>query len=261
MKNSIQLIVLFSLCAACKNTSKLNQEMSIKTVMAVFAHADDETTISPLLAKYSREGIKVHLIVTTDGRHGVRPHAKIPAGDSLAKLRKAEIQCVADKLGIHSLVLLNFEDGTLANPENLNLLERKVDSLYLLIKPDILFSWGADGGTGHPDHRTVSNITSEVFKKHPFRASQKLLLFGLSKKTINTISKPKSELGKLMQSVWKTVDPYYLNYPLIVEQKDIETGRQALNCHQSQFITDEMDDFYNILHQKSDTIYFQNSHY
>ena len=226
--------------------------------MAVFAHADDETTISPLLVKYKREGAEVHLIVATDGRQGVRPHFGVPPGDSLAGIRKSEIQDVAHKLGVSSLVLLNLEDGTLANPASFNILRTKIDSLYNLMQPDIIFTWGPDGGTGHPDHRTIFNITTEVFQSYPFDNSRKLLLFGLTKKAIGSIPVPKTNLGQLLQSSWKTLDSYYLNYPLVVEEHDLKTGREALGYHKSQFTNEEMDDFYSILHQNSDTIYFRN---
>ena len=32
-----------------------------KVLVAVFAHADDEVTVSPVLARYAREGVLVHV--------------------------------------------------------------------------------------------------------------------------------------------------------------------------------------------------------
>ena len=37
------------------------------TLLAVFAHPDDEFLISPLLARYAREGADVHLAIVTRG--------------------------------------------------------------------------------------------------------------------------------------------------------------------------------------------------
>ena len=74
----------------------------VYTLLAVFAHPDDETVIGPLLAKYSREGHKVHLITLTAGQKGVSEHAKIPEGDALAAVRAKELACSAEKLGLTS---------------------------------------------------------------------------------------------------------------------------------------------------------------
>jgi LmbE family N-acetylglucosaminyl deacetylase len=41
-----------------------------RTLVALLAHADDETAASPVLARYAREGVHVHLIVATDGSAG-----------------------------------------------------------------------------------------------------------------------------------------------------------------------------------------------
>jgi LmbE family N-acetylglucosaminyl deacetylase len=139
----IIVLSLFVLVCSCHKKVNYNQLKSVKSVMAVFAHADDETTVSPVLAKFVREGVAVHLIIATDGRHGVRPHMGVPAGDQLAAIRTAEVRCAAEKIGVSSLVFLDFEDGMLSNGLNLNLLGEKVDSLYQLIKPDLMISWGS----------------------------------------------------------------------------------------------------------------------
>jgi LmbE family N-acetylglucosaminyl deacetylase len=73
-----------------------------RTLLAVFAHPDDEQVISPLLARYAREGVRVHLAIATDGQKGVREHAGIAAGDALATARAAEARCACEKLGHRS---------------------------------------------------------------------------------------------------------------------------------------------------------------
>lgn len=47
-----------------------------KTLMAVFAHPDDEITLGAILNKYVEEGVKVYLVVTTDGRFGTNDGKK-----------------------------------------------------------------------------------------------------------------------------------------------------------------------------------------
>ena len=50
-----------------------------RTLLAIFAHADDETIIAPLLSRYAREGVRVHLAIATNGDKGVREGKTLPA--------------------------------------------------------------------------------------------------------------------------------------------------------------------------------------
>ena len=80
-----------------------------ETLLAVFAHPDDESTVSPILARYAREGVDVTVAIATDGRLGFREHAGIPAGDELAAVRREEMECAAGNLGIE-LVPFEYHD-------------------------------------------------------------------------------------------------------------------------------------------------------
>ena len=45
-------------------------QRSPRTLVAVFAHGDDETPVGPILARSAREGEQVYLIIATDGAQG-----------------------------------------------------------------------------------------------------------------------------------------------------------------------------------------------
>lgn len=79
-----------------------------KTILAIFAHPDDETAIGPLLVKYGKTH-HVYLIIATDGRLGTRPG--FPKGDSLALLRQSESRCACQLMGIEPPIFLGFTDG------------------------------------------------------------------------------------------------------------------------------------------------------
>src|SRR5215208_7452034 len=91
-------IALLALCAACAphQVATSASPGTPGTLVAIFAHPDDESIVSPALARYAREGTKVYVVVATDGRKGVSPHAKIPGGDSLATVRAGEARCSAN---------------------------------------------------------------------------------------------------------------------------------------------------------------------
>src|SRR3954467_13753736 len=132
------------------------RQNSAKTLVAVFAHPDDESSAAPILARYAREGVQVHLIVATDGAAGGQ-QTPLPAGPGLAKVRADEARCAADALGIKPPILLDFPDGKLGgyaeDPLRLFRLTARLQQELQRLRPDALITWGPDGGTGHPDHR------------------------------------------------------------------------------------------------------------
>jgi len=75
---------------------KQKPEKEIKTIMAVFAHPDDESFMSPVLSKYAMEGHRVFLVLATNGEKGTRDYTGIPAGAPLAAKRKSEAVCVTE---------------------------------------------------------------------------------------------------------------------------------------------------------------------
>ena len=133
-----------------------------RTLMAVFAHPDDERIVGPLLARFAREGHRVHWVVATDGSKGVRDYAGIPAGAPLAAARAEESRCAAARMGIPAPTMLGLEDGGLASFDALGRLRREVARLVEEVKPQAILTIGPEGGTGHPDHRLVGNVVTEV---------------------------------------------------------------------------------------------------
>src|SRR5262245_32176291 len=85
-----------------------------KTLVAVWAHADDETLVGPILARYAREGAQVYMIIVTDGAQG-GSNTSIPRGPELARVRAEEARCSAQALGVHGPILLDFPDGALGD--------------------------------------------------------------------------------------------------------------------------------------------------
>src|SRR5512142_795919 len=76
------------------------QRQQPRTLLAIFAHPDDETWVGPVLSRYARSGVKVYLAIATKGEKGVSAHAGIPAGEPLAAARHDEAVCACRQLGI-----------------------------------------------------------------------------------------------------------------------------------------------------------------
>lgn len=205
-----------------------------RTLLAVFAHPDDETIVSPILARYAREGVKVVLAIATDGSKGVREHAGIPAGDALATARAGEARCACAALGIEPPVLVGLEDGSLWQGENQAALVEAVERLFEDLRPDAVVTWGPDGVSGHPDHRLVSAIVTEVEQRTA--AARQLYYAGL----------PAERLAGLAESAGgdvpmraKSVLGRFLPVRIAYEPADAAAAQKALDCHESQYTPEE----------------------
>jgi len=137
--------------------------MGKHSLLAVFAHPDDETSAGPLLARSAAEGHDVCLVSITSGQLGFRPHFNMPAGDRLGAVREDELRAAARALGIRTPYLLGFQDQGLCSHQVAEDVAARLREIVEETKADIVLSWGPDGITGHPDHRMASNIAAVVF--------------------------------------------------------------------------------------------------
>lgn len=206
-----------------------------KVILAIFAHPDDEGTVSPVLAKYAAEGAVVYIAVATDGRYGVTEHAKIPGGDSLAVVRVQEMNCAAEKLGARPPIMMGLHDQLKAREgaegfnASIDSIRNKVKELFLTLKPDVVITWGPSGWTSHPDHRLVGSIVSEVFATRIWGKPGNLFY-------------PELVTGTIPEgSFLATVDDSYLPVKISVGEQDYIRARNSHNCHKSQYTQEQAD--------------------
>jgi len=212
-------------------------------VLAVFAHPDDETTVSPILARYAQEGHKVYLAIATKGEKGTNDRAGIPAGEPLAKVRAEEAACACRHLGIEAPILFGLNDGELgaiSSPLGHNIQEvaDRVEKLIADLHPDVVVTWGPDGGYGHPDHRLVSEAVTQVIQAS--KSNLKLYYVGFSPDQVKFIN-------EMWPMKWHTTDPAFLTVKVSFTKNDLSAAHRALECHKSQFSAEEMQKFENAL--------------
>ncbi len=204
-----------------------------RTLVAVFAHPDDERIVGPLLARYARDGHDVYLVIATDGSKGVREHAGVPAGDSLARVRAEETRCAARELGIHPPLLLGFEDAGLASFAGLERLREDVRRVLRDLQPEAVISFGPEGGTGHPDHRLVGIVVTEVVQSGGAGIPQALYYPSLPAERMRDAPPARPEVTSIPRKYLSTVVPF--------TPQDFEAGRRAFACHRTQYTPAEMD--------------------
>ena len=220
-----------------------DKESSKKVIMAIFAHPDDEavTNVSSLLARYAREGHTVYLVIATKDELGTNAHAGVPAGDSLSKVRAGEALCTGKALGIEPPILLGLDDGSLSKSFTQVPVHVKLDSVLKRYGPDIIITWGPDGGYGHMDHRTVHTTVTDLFQSGEMPKQTKLYYAGMPTKAWKQWKEQKK--GKVwMYNNWNPVDDAYLTTRIKVTPDDLNKAVTALYCHWSQFPKEEMEE-------------------
>ena len=261
MKKIILLFCSFLLLFSCnkENNSKNidNTSNKNKTLIAIFSHPDDELIVSPILSKYAKEGVNVLLVIATNGANGVTKHANIPAGDSLTNVRNKEIFCATKILGINDPIMLNFEDGKLSSWNEIFSLDDKIDSLFNKYKPDVVITWGPEGGYGHSDHRIVSNIVTEVFQKNRPIPIKELFYVGFLQEAFDSVPKLSTHQGNWFRENYHTTQKKFLTYRIPYSKEDFKIAREALGCHKSQLTIEVMDDMFTLFGQTNGIQYLR----
>jgi len=200
-----------------------------KVLMAIFAHPDDEMTVSPILSKYVDEGVKVYLVICTDGRLGTNDFTDHEAGEGLVAMRKEEMKCAAEKLGVELIHLdyydqLRAEEGYDGHVPHARKMILELEGIVADKKPDALITWGPDGGSTHMDHRLVGASVTQVFLSKVWEKTKNLYYVGTPSHLID-----EPERKKLAG-----VDSSYLNVAVKYSNSDFEKAMESLECHKSQ---------------------------
>jgi LmbE family N-acetylglucosaminyl deacetylase len=236
---AVLAIVCGLVAAAGLQGPRVRAEETSRTLLAIFAHPDDEQAVGPLLARYAREGVDVYLAVATDGQKGTREHAGIPAGEALATARAEEQRCACATLGIHPPILIGLVDGELYKDENKAALLGEVAHLFAELKPDVVVTWGPDGVTGHTDHRLVSSVVTQVFQDKDGATPRRLLYVGFPTERLDALARLGAPAVSGVAGSIATVRSRYLPVRVAYQEQDAKTAGEALACHKTQYTPEE----------------------
>jgi N-acetyl-1-D-myo-inositol-2-amino-2-deoxy-alpha-D-glucopyranoside deacetylase len=158
--------------------------MAPRRLLAVHAHPDDESiTMGGTLARYAAGGAVVTLVTATLGEEGEVIGDELQGlvsdrSDQLGGYRYTELRAACQALGVDDWRLLGglgtFRDSGMAGtasaahprafhragtggPDH----DRAVQALVEVIeqiRPDVVLTYAADGGYGHPDHIAAHQV-------------------------------------------------------------------------------------------------------
>jgi LmbE family N-acetylglucosaminyl deacetylase len=214
-----------------------------RTLVVLLAHADDESAAGPVLARYAREGVRVHLVIAADGAAGFGSGAYLtrpdsgPRGADLAAVRGEEARCAAAALGAQPPVLLGFPDGKfgdyLGDRGLVYQLTDRIAKEIERLRPDVVVTWGPDGGTGHPDHRMVSNIATQLQRAGAPGMPERLFYMYLPAEAFRAANPQRGAPPLLLP------DAKYFTVRVPFTPADLEAALKSASCHRTQ-VTPEM---------------------
>lgn len=210
-----------------------------KTILGVFAHPDDENMIGPVLAKYSRLGHNVYVIIATDGKDGTRV-TNIPSGDSLGLIRQQESVCACEKLNINPPIYLHIDrlDTKFGTRNYLDGRKKALEELKKYIEeinPDVLITFGPDGEYGHSEHIVTGAMVTEILLKEGW-VDRYPLYFPVD---IQEDVMDDDELS--------FIDKRYINLKINYSEEDEQKMMAAAKCYVTQFTPEEIQELIDLV--------------
>jgi LmbE family N-acetylglucosaminyl deacetylase len=140
------------------------------TVVSFHAHPDDEALlVAGTLARAAAEGHRVVLVSATAGEVGLAA-SSFGTHDTLAAHRRAELQRSAEAIGAARVEVLGYGDsgldGQAVPADGVRAFARagvddaaeRLAQVLREERADVLTSYDASGGYGHPDHVQVHHV-------------------------------------------------------------------------------------------------------
>jgi LmbE family N-acetylglucosaminyl deacetylase len=128
----------------------------VATTLGIWAHPDDEVFVAGgLLADAARRGERVVCLHMTSGEAGLS-NGRRTSPLTLATIRRHELDASLACLGVEEQHYFDYSDGCLPLTSRGSAIER-LHEVMDEVQPDTIVTFGADGFTGHPDHRVLSS--------------------------------------------------------------------------------------------------------
>jgi LmbE family N-acetylglucosaminyl deacetylase len=227
-----------------------------KSILACFAHPDDELGVASLVAQAVAQGARATLICTTNGDVGTVDEQYLHGYSSIAELRLAELSCATKLIGFTEVVTLGYRDSGMMGSEDNQHPEsywqvtpdaaaEQVAEVMRRVRPQVVITFNTFGAYGHPDHIKINQATLAAFEmlqtepEHP----EKLYYTTFSK----TFARAALRMAKLMrrdprkfgrnkdldlQASFDAITPVTTRIPVAAKYRAISD--EARRCHASQ---------------------------
>jgi LmbE family N-acetylglucosaminyl deacetylase len=191
------------------------------SLLAVFAHPDDESfRAGGTLALLARRNARVQVVTATRGQAGSRGNPPLCTPEELPAVRENELRCACSALSIQPPLLLDYQDGQLAEADPETLIA-EILRVVKATRPQVMLIFGADGLSGHPDHVAIGQAAAEAFR----RAEDVAALY--------TLAVPRSLAESLGMKQIRAVPDESIS--LTVDVSSVwDAKMSAIRCHRTQ---------------------------
>lgn len=144
-------------------------------LLAIFAHPDDETYgAGGVMALAARAGNPVWVLCATNGDQGGRP-GEMNVDHSLdPKIRRRELGCACEALGVAEPIFLGYRDSGMEGwgaPEGslslapLDEVVARISEIIRRLRPAVVVTFDLGGVYGHPDHVACSAAATAAYRR------------------------------------------------------------------------------------------------
>jgi LmbE family N-acetylglucosaminyl deacetylase len=233
--------------------------MSTKRLLGVFAHPDDEGSMSGALLQYSTWGVETGLVCATRGEIGEIADPALATPENLGEVREEEMRAAAEVLGVRNLWFLDYRDSGMAGtPENEDPrafvhasaaeVVGKLVAIIRQFRPQVMVTFDESGAYGHPDHIAIYRYTTSAFhaaadavqypELGPAHAVSKLYYAAFPRSSVRAMAEWMRSQN--YESSFRGLDPEKLGLPdeLISVRLDVEpwqeTKDRSWSMHRTQ---------------------------
>ncbi|MBL7860769.1 MAG: PIG-L family deacetylase [Cyclobacteriaceae bacterium] len=248
----IKAVRLFLVLFILGPLSCSHEEASQKKILVVVAHPDDETGFGAALAKQSRLGNKVTVVVAVDARNHTQFISAAP--DSVAKAKRRDVECSCGKLGVEPLFyeFLSLDrkhgarDGVRDAVETGVSFREKLKQTLLEVQPDLIITFGPDGEYGHPEHIIVGSLVTELLLREGWVSKYPLYYFGWTR------SQEANGDGWV-----RYAEDGYFNVVVNYTDEDEARAMESIRCYTSGFSPAEMNEMIEFERTRKNELYFR----
>ncbi|CAM5214443.1 Bacillithiol biosynthesis deacetylase BshB2 OS=Ureibacillus acetophenoni OX=614649 GN=SAMN05877842_1013 PE=4 SV=1 [Ureibacillus acetophenoni] len=160
-----------------------------RSVLIVYPHPDDETSISGTISMYRKKGIPVSYACLTLGQLGRSlGNPVITNREELPLLRKQELLDACKVIGIEDVRMLGLFDKTIEfeDPEKII---KIVTDLIDELNPSVIYTF-LPGFAVHPDHHATGRAVIEAVRRLPADQRPKIYTRAFAHNTEEVMGKP-----------------------------------------------------------------------
>src|SRR5258708_13206606 len=132
-----------------------------RRLLGVSAHPDEEVFwVGGRVGEWAGAGGETMSACAKRGEAGQIQDARAATRSTLGSVREHELRAACAQLGVRHVECLDYGDGTLAEVDAATLAGH-ISTYIREFQPDVVVTFGPDGGYGHPDHIAISRATTE----------------------------------------------------------------------------------------------------